>query len=88
VNNWKLIPFSVDPFESVKSVLSVSVIEALKVMTIPRDLLDILVCPVCKTSLALNPQQTSLKCSQCHRAYPIRDDIPILLEDQATIENG
>jgi len=57
-------------------------------MTIAQDLLDILVCPVCKTPLALNEQQQTLKCSGCHRSYPIRDGIPILLADQATIENS
>ncbi len=50
---------------------------------IPRDLLDILVCPVCKNSLALSPRQDSLLCAHCRVAYPIRDGIPILLVDQA-----
>jgi uncharacterized protein len=57
-------------------------------MTLPQDLLDILVCPACKNSLALNPGQDSLKCSHCHRVYPIQDGIPILLIDQARIEEG
>jgi uncharacterized protein YbaR (Trm112 family) len=53
---------------------------------IPQDLLEILVCPVCKKSLILSANGDSLKCSACHRVYPVRDDIPILLEDQAKIE--
>jgi uncharacterized protein YbaR (Trm112 family) len=53
---------------------------------IPRDLLDILVCPVCKKPLALKENGESLKCGQCRRVYPIQDDIPILLVDAATIE--
>ena len=53
---------------------------------IPKDLLDILVCPVCKKALVLKENGESLKCGQCRRVYPIQDDIPILLVDAATIE--
>ncbi len=53
---------------------------------IAKDLLDILACPVCKTPIAMGQDEQSLKCAQCHRSFPIRDGIPILLIDQATIE--
>ena len=53
---------------------------------IPQDLLDILVCPVCKKPLALKDEGRTLKCGDCHRAYPIRDGIPILLADEAKID--
>ncbi len=53
---------------------------------IDRDLLAILACPECKTPLALDEQREVLKCGKCHRAYPIRDDIPVLLKDEATVE--
>ena len=53
---------------------------------IPKDLLDILVCPVCKKPLVLKENGESLKCGQCRRVYPIQDDIPILLVDAATID--
>jgi uncharacterized protein len=53
---------------------------------IPKDLLDILVCPVCKKSLALKENGEGLKCSACQRVYPIRDDIPILLIDEAVTD--
>jgi hypothetical protein len=53
---------------------------------IPQDLLDILVCPVCKKPLAAQGNHESLKCGECHRVYPVRDDIPILLVDEAKIE--
>jgi uncharacterized protein YbaR (Trm112 family) len=53
---------------------------------VPQDLLDILVCPVCKTPVALVNNDTSLKCGQCSRVYPIQDDIPIMLVDSAKIE--
>ena len=53
---------------------------------IPQDLLDILVCPVCKKPLTLKETGESLKCGVCRRVYPVRDDIPILLVDEASIE--
>jgi len=56
-------------------------------MTLPQDLLDILVCPACKAPVVLVQDQNALKCAQCHRVYPIRDGIPVLLIDQATIDN-
>jgi uncharacterized protein YbaR (Trm112 family) len=53
---------------------------------VPQDLLDMLVCPVCKTPVALVNNNTGLKCGQCCRVYPIQDDIPIMLVDSARIE--
>jgi uncharacterized protein YbaR (Trm112 family) len=50
------------------------------------ELLEILACPVCKTAVMLVKNGTALKCDTCHRVYPIRDDIPVMLIDQATIE--
>jgi uncharacterized protein len=54
-------------------------------MSISQDLLDILVCPVDKTPLALTEDGTGLRCPECGRVYPIRDGIPVLLVDEATI---
>ncbi|MGA3212780.1 MAG: Trm112 family protein [Terriglobales bacterium] len=48
--------------------------------------IDDLVCPACKQPIVLNEEKATLKCVQCHRVYPIRDEIPILLIDEATIE--
>jgi len=53
---------------------------------IPRDLLEILVCPACKQPLELRENPESLKCTACQRVYPVRDDIPILLVDEASID--
>jgi uncharacterized protein len=50
------------------------------------DILDRLACPACKSPLTVNERKDSLKCAACRRVYPVRDDIPILLVDQATIE--
>jgi LSD1 subclass zinc finger protein len=51
-----------------------------------RDLLEILVCPACKQPLAYRENPESLKCTQCRRVYAVKDDIPIMLVDEATIE--
>jgi uncharacterized protein YbaR (Trm112 family) len=53
---------------------------------IPQDLLDRLVCPLCKKPLLLKQGGLILKCGDCRRAYPVKDDIPILLIDEAVIE--
>jgi uncharacterized protein len=55
---------------------------------IPKDLLEILVCPLCKRPLDYREKPESLKCTQCHRVYPVKDDIPIMLVDEATIESA
>jgi uncharacterized protein YbaR (Trm112 family) len=53
---------------------------------IPQSLLEILVCPVCKKPLVLKVDPEALKCSECNRVYAIRDNVPNLLVDQATID--
>lgn len=55
-------------------------------MAVPKDLLDILVCPLCKTPVKLTADASGLKCSTCRRVYPVRDDIPVMLVDEARIE--
>jgi uncharacterized protein YbaR (Trm112 family) len=55
-------------------------------MALSKDLLEILVCPVCKAQVLLKEDGSGLKCVECKRVYPVRDDIPIMLKDQATIE--
>jgi len=56
------------------------------VMAISKDLLEILVCPLCKAPVEMKQDETGLKCVQCKRVYPIRDDIPVMLVDEARIE--
>jgi hypothetical protein len=46
-------------------------------------LLEILVCPVCKGPLDHRKAQSELACKACKLAYPIRDDIPVMLEEEA-----
>ncbi len=57
-------------------------------MAIRKELLEILVCPFCKADLELKPDSSGLKCVKCHRVYPIRDDIPVMLIDEARIEES
>ena len=55
-------------------------------MGVDPELLEILACPNCKTPVVLVHEGTGLKCAQCHRVYPIKDNIPVMLIDEATIE--
>ncbi|MGX2040084.1 Trm112 family protein [Methylocaldum sp. MU1018] len=48
-----------------------------------RKLLEILVCPVCKGELIFKKEQQELICKADRLAYPIRDDIPVMLESEA-----
>ena len=48
----------------------------------PR-LLEILVCPVCKGKLDYDKTAQELTCSPCQLAYPVRDGIPIMMQDEA-----
>ncbi len=52
-----------------------------------KQLLDILACPLCKTEVKLVENNTFLKCESCKRKYPIKNDIPIMLIDEAAIDN-
>jgi len=53
---------------------------------IDKELLDILACPVCKTEIKQTTDETGLKCLQCHRVYPVKEGIPVMIPDEATIE--
>ncbi len=55
-------------------------------MPVDPELLEILACPNCKTPVVLVNDDTGLKCNECHRVYPIKDDIPVMLIDEATVE--
>lgn len=55
-------------------------------MAIPKDLMEIVACPVCKTPVKLMESNAGLKCGKCHRVYPVRDEIPVMMVDEATLE--
>ena len=52
-------------------------------MAIDKELLDILVCPKCKGDLELSTNKDNLSCKACSLKYPIRDNIPVMLIDEA-----
>jgi len=52
-------------------------------MAISKELLDILVCPLCKGKIYLNAAEDGLICDTCKLLYEIKDDIPIMLMDEA-----
>jgi uncharacterized protein YbaR (Trm112 family) len=53
-------------------------------MTLSAQLLAILVCPKCKGTLENREAESSLVCPHCRLRYAVRDDIPIMLIDEAT----
>lgn len=57
-------------------------------MAISPELLEILRCPKCKSKVEMKPDKSGLKCvsSECNLVYPIRDEIPVMLEEEATVE--
>jgi uncharacterized protein len=58
-------------------------------MTVSKELLAILVCPKCKGELRFEEAVPRLVCGACRLAYAIRDDIPIMLVDEAApLENA
>lgn len=52
-------------------------------MTMNKDMLSVLACPVCKGPVEPLSDSKGLKCSECGVVYPVKDDIPIMLADQA-----
>lgn len=48
-----------------------------------QELLNILACPQCKGKVSYNASKSGLVCEACKLEYPIRDDIPVLLIDEA-----
>ena len=54
-------------------------------MPIPKDVLAMLVCPVCKKPVHATPDDSGYKCEACGRVYPVRDGIPVMLAEEATI---
>jgi len=52
-------------------------------MPIDKELLAILACPKCKGDIALTEKGDGLVCRACKLMYPIKDDIPVMLIDEA-----
>lgn len=56
-------------------------------MTVDAELIALMICPACQGKVELKPDGSGIKCLACRRVYPIKDDIPAMLVDQATIED-
>ncbi len=52
-------------------------------MTLNKDLLDILACPKCKGEVTLLPAEDGLRCDACKVVYPVQDEIPVMLVEEA-----
>ena len=52
-------------------------------MPIDPELLEILACPECKTPVEVVRDGAGLRCAKCRRVYPVQDDIPVMLVDEA-----
>jgi len=52
-------------------------------MPVPADLLEILACPKCKQAVELADEGDYILCHSCRLRYPVRDDIPVMLIDEA-----
>jgi uncharacterized protein YbaR (Trm112 family) len=59
-----------------------------KEMAINKELLDILACPKCKGDIVLSKKKDGLICKSCKLVYPIKDDIPVMLIDEALPYKG
>ena len=52
-------------------------------MALKKELLDILACPKCKGDLIYKEKDCFLVCNKCRLKYPVKDDIPVMLIDEA-----
>lgn len=52
-------------------------------MGVQKELMDILACPKCKGDIRLSDNEDGLICDNCKLLYPIKDDIPVMLVDEA-----
>ncbi len=52
-------------------------------MALNKELLEILACPKCKGDLELTQEEDGLICRTCHLVYPIKEEIPIMLIEEA-----
>ena len=57
-------------------------------MSVPKELLEILACPLCQEEVKPTEDGSGLKCAKCGRIYPVKGDIPIMLVTEAVIDPG
>ena len=56
-------------------------------MAISKELLDLLVCPACKTPVKMSADEKGLRCGTCRIIYPIRDGFPVMIREEAKPES-
>ncbi len=52
-------------------------------MPLSQELLEVLACPKCKGEVQLTEKHDGLVCAACRLVYPVKDDIPVMLIDEA-----
>jgi uncharacterized protein YbaR (Trm112 family) len=52
-------------------------------MPVDKQLLDLLICPSCRGNVEYRPEPEQIVCLKCGLRYPVRDDIPVMLIDEA-----
>ena len=52
-------------------------------MSVRKELMEILACPKCKQAVELAEDEASITCAACRLRYPVRDNIPVMLLDEA-----
>lgn len=57
-------------------------------MAVDKELLDILICPSCQGAVEYNADQELIVCTKCGLRYPVRDDIPVMLIEEADRAGG
>jgi LSD1 subclass zinc finger protein len=57
-------------------------------LEVSSKLIEMLVCPVCKTPVKLTSDSQGLRCASCQLIYPIRDGFPVMIKDEARPDSG
>ena len=57
-------------------------------MSLAQWLLDLLACPACRSPVEMVAGGSGLKCASCGRVYPVKDDIPVMLVPETTVEGS
>ena len=57
-------------------------------MEVSSKLIEMLVCPVCKTPVKLTTDSQGLRCATCCLVYPIRDGFPVMIKDEARSDSS
>lgn len=53
-----------------------------------EKLIKVLSCPVCRSEIKYNSEKNEIICPECKRLYPVKDDVPVMLESEAKTEES